>query len=445
MAENVLGRRNAVRDAWLEGQTHAGLWHDRYAPVLRPKSDPELRDERDRYLLAAAKHLEQVCGRNLSDGYARAFAARVDMLHAHRGDVEGGRTFLYEAQTAGRMIVGLGGGAVLEHQITLEHTWGVPVIPGSALKGLASATAHRYGGARWKRAESGIPGGVDHQSLFGDTAHAGLVTFHDAWWDPKGSSKLPMDLDVMTVHHRGYYADGKSPPADTDEPNPVSFITAHGTYLIALTGPEAWAKCAAEWLQVALAREGIGAKTRAGYGRMSLDLGAPLVSPQEKATETLKVEASRASLTGEGIQRVIRAADSAWMLGVDLSVVRACIATYVGRDAHSFLPSWTVAGDRTEAEREVIARYQLPSRGAQPPLEVKWIAAKVCARQDNRRFAIATEAEGVKVEEQKDHAVKCEDGSIQMLKESPGVWFLAEVIVERGRKLKAIRGARRTG
>ncbi len=47
----------------------------------------------------------------------------------------------FEAQARGRLIVGLGGKGVLEFGLTLQHTSGLPVIPGSALKGLARTYA----------------------------------------------------------------------------------------------------------------------------------------------------------------------------------------------------------------------------------------------------------------------------------------------------------------
>ena len=66
------------------------------------------------------------------------------------------------------------------------------------------------------------------------------MTFHDALWIPDGD-RLPLDLDVMTVHHPDYYQ-GKddAPPADWDSPNPVAFVSAHGKYLLRSTGPEEW-------------------------------------------------------------------------------------------------------------------------------------------------------------------------------------------------------------
>src|SRR5437764_360207 len=43
-----------------------------------------------------------------------------------------------ELRVTGRLIVGLGADNILETGITLHHTYGVPFIPGSGLKGLAA-------------------------------------------------------------------------------------------------------------------------------------------------------------------------------------------------------------------------------------------------------------------------------------------------------------------
>jgi CRISPR-associated protein Cmr6 len=78
------------------------------------------------------------------------------------------------------------------------------------------------------------------------------------------------------VHHPAYYS-GKNvelvPPADWDEPTPVPFLSATGSYLIALSAPkgcEEWRQAAFDILKLALAEEGVGAKTSSGYGRMTI-------------------------------------------------------------------------------------------------------------------------------------------------------------------------------
>lgn len=190
-------------------------------------------------------------------------------------------TQLRSAKATSRLVVGLGGKGILEAGLSLHHTHGVPYLPGSALKGLASSfAAQRLGGA-WAK------GGEAHTALFGTTEESGLVIFHDALWQPNPNQRKPLLPDVLTVHHPEYYQEGgKEPPADWDSPNPVPFLTVSpsASFRVALTGPEgAWLASAWELLGWALLEYGIGGKTSAGYGRLKLEgtaaasqrLGAP--------------------------------------------------------------------------------------------------------------------------------------------------------------------------
>ena len=114
-----------------------------------------------------------------------------------------------------------------------------------------------------------------YKVVFGETDDAGYVTFHDALYAPASGHKgQPLHADIMTVHHKEYYGSGNNPPADWDEPNPVPFPSATGKYLIALSAPkgcEEWRQAAFDILKLALAEEGVGAKTSSGYGRMKLE------------------------------------------------------------------------------------------------------------------------------------------------------------------------------
>jgi len=279
---------------------HAGLWLDRFLKVLHPDSDEDKE--------AIRKLFDQVASGAVPEGYAAAYSAHQEQLKGLSGGIEGGSTHFWEAEVQGRMVIGLGNEALTETSITLEHTWGVPMIPGSALKGLAAATAHRYGGHSWKQATNDHEEGGDARLMFGNTESAGFVVFHDAWWKPKGSQPLPLDLDIMTVHHSKYYGDAKTPPADTDEPNPVSFLTAHGSYLVALSGPRNWVERAAEWLEMGLREEGIGGKTSAGYGRLIL---AEIIDPKEKECgsilHNLEAQHRGASTANDLIRRIRKA------------------------------------------------------------------------------------------------------------------------------------------
>lgn len=266
------GRRAAVHEASRDAGTHAGLWLDKYlralrVPELETKREEKKADQDDRGTAIRAL-LEEASATTVPEGYEAAFKRRRALLEGLDGGVEGGVTCLFTAEASGRLVIGLGTQAIRETNLTLLHTWGVPCLPGSALKGLASAAAHGLGAsAQWKKSPAQ---GEDHAQLFGDTKRAGYVAFHDAWWIPEGAT-LPLDVDVMTVHHPDYYRDGKVAPADWDEPNPVAFLTSHGKYLVALSGPEAWVVRAGEWLEAGLKELGLGAKTQAGYGRMTLE------------------------------------------------------------------------------------------------------------------------------------------------------------------------------
>ncbi len=211
-------------------------------------------------------------------------------------------------EAASRLLIGHGNAAPSEVGLTVHHTWGVPMIPGSALKGLLShyvdvcfgpSWKHReyhprspehpekerapYAGVRWKgnRIEMG-PGAI-HQAIFGapdaDTdelhpetgAFKGLVTFHDALWIPGTPSLMPFARDILTPHQKTYYTgEGVQEPNDYDDPNPVAFLTVRpkAQFLVCLSGPSDWVDLAMALLLDALEEWGVGAKTVAGYGRL---------------------------------------------------------------------------------------------------------------------------------------------------------------------------------
>src|SRR5205085_10984928 len=88
-----------------------------------------------------------------------------------------------EAEVKGRMIVGLGSESVLETSITLHHTYGVPYIPGSALKGLAANYTRQRLGEHWQK------GSPAYKVIFGDTDDAGYITFFDALYVPAAGNE----------------------------------------------------------------------------------------------------------------------------------------------------------------------------------------------------------------------------------------------------------------
>ena len=276
------GRRAGVADALTEA-TNASLWLDKGATWLDPgKTTSETADARASFLERAARF-------EVPEGYKACFERRAELLRTADAGIAGGVTRLFLARVEGRLAIGLGAASLLENGLTLLKTWGVPLLPGSSLKGLAASTAHKLAAdPQWRRAVGQEAGGAAHEALFGTTEGAGCVVFHDAWWVPE-TDKLPLDRDVMTVHHQHYY-EGTTAPLDSDEPVPVPFLTTRGSFLVALSGPAEWVLAARQLLQLGLAEEGLGAKTSAGYGRMALDL---YESPQEKVKRQEEEEQGR--------------------------------------------------------------------------------------------------------------------------------------------------------
>ncbi|MGH8012910.1 MAG: type III-B CRISPR module RAMP protein Cmr6 [Candidatus Binataceae bacterium] len=185
---------------------------------------------------------------------------------------------------AGRLIVGLGSENVLEAGLRLHHTYGVPIIPGSALKGLASHYCHEIWGQRHDATASEDNqrfrcDGKHHKLLFGTTEDGGVITFHDAWIVPQSLSDT-LHLDVMTPHHKKWQLN-QAPPTDFDSPTPVTFLSVAGTFELRLSwsGPTdvssdqagAWTALAMRLLLEALAEWGVGGKTSSGYGRLNVE------------------------------------------------------------------------------------------------------------------------------------------------------------------------------
>jgi CRISPR-associated protein Cmr6 len=196
----------------------------------------------------------------------------------------------HELHTIGRLIVGLGSENVLETGIRLHHTFGMPIIPGSALKGLAAHYCDQVWGATGTQFKKEGP---YHELLFGTTDDCGCIVFHDAWFVPDLESN-PLKLDVMTPHHPKWF-DGSEPPTDFDSPIPVPFLSVSGGFRVAVTwhGPEHqeannWTDLAFSLLKEALSEWGIGGKTTSGYGRLDIPPPPPPPSPYKgKATDTV--------------------------------------------------------------------------------------------------------------------------------------------------------------
>ena len=187
-----------------------------------------------------------------------------------------------------RLVVGLGTESVLETGLRLHYTYGTPLVPGSALKGLAAHYCHTVLGAdnpefKYVGEFCGQDGklvrrmGDYHRMLFGSNESSGIISFHDAWISPEairaGEGLL---LDVMTTHHPDYYSgSGDSAPHDAEDPTPIHFLSTRGAFRFVLESEDSgedglrWRDYTLEFLKQALVSWGAGGKTSSGYGRFN--------------------------------------------------------------------------------------------------------------------------------------------------------------------------------
>ena len=199
-----------------------------------------------------------------------------------------------------RLAVGLGTNHPYEVSMKLHHIYGVPIIPGSALKGIARDMALLKIGDNLKQIEENIQGwfkdndkkkkffakikGKEFSNLtneeklllaFGNQQFSGIVVFLDAIPDSAPKFKV----DIMNPHYPEYYQ-GKNFPTDWQNPNPIKFLTVENTKFrftvlvnkarLNRDDKDDYAKDVAnyawEMLKEALEELGVGAKTSVGYG-----------------------------------------------------------------------------------------------------------------------------------------------------------------------------------
>ncbi len=245
---------------------NAGLVFERFAPDWRDDAP------------AKKKGLEAVV--------KAAELADVDLLRAWNARWEAGVRAAgaepFSLRTDWRLVAGLGRKGSLEVGFTF-HRYGLPVLPGSSLKGVARAYASFVEGRGADDADFvAVFGRVPQKGEDERLAQAGQAIFFDAI----PASKPKLELDVMNPHYPEYYRDGKGgvPPADWQSPVPVYFLTvAPGTEF---RFAEGWRGAlddearrlrdmARAWLINGLAQLGAGAKTSAGYGYFLLPTASP--------------------------------------------------------------------------------------------------------------------------------------------------------------------------
>lgn len=224
------------------------------------------------------------------------------LLHTHTNEDDYTANFAaVAAQVEGRLMTGLSLGGPLETGATTHHAYGMPMLPGSAVKGAVRHYAEQLycqrdkeGKPVWNEAADGrCQLQVQEKmrpildTLFGtdtdaERQDAGYLIWHDAWWLPpltkdakfsESQDAKPFTNDVITVHHQKYYADktGSTAPSGMESPIPNQQLAIQGAFYFVVEGHPEWMNFAKHLLTGMLQHSGMGAKAASGYGYFELN------------------------------------------------------------------------------------------------------------------------------------------------------------------------------
>ncbi len=232
-----------------------------------------------------------------SELYLLAFNRWLDATHE-----EGNNTFAsVAARLDGRLFTGLSLGGTLETGATTHHTYGMPLLAGSSIKGaVRSYTEHLFaernedGMLQFEQSDNTNKIIIQEQKrqildvLFGTDSDddddsqgdAGYLIWHDAWWIPMvndqgslliGDKYKPFVGDIVTVHHPKYYSRELNAALDMENPVPNQQIAIQGAFYFVIEGDPKWVHFARELLKETIKNVGLGSKGSSGYGYFVLD------------------------------------------------------------------------------------------------------------------------------------------------------------------------------
>jgi CRISPR type III-B/RAMP module RAMP protein Cmr6 len=219
----------------------------------------------------------------------------------------GERARITVGQLEGRLAINLADGLIQNAGISLDRLFGLPFIPGSAVKGTTRHAAMR----EIKAAEGELKktllerfcrifGTAESDALGSATNQKGAIAFLPAY--PLSDARVV--VDVTTVHYPEYYRSGRAEDLAKEKPRPNPFPVveagAQFGFCLVLNGVSedpVLLEQASQWLEAALTIEGIGAKTAAGYGWFSLrpDVLVEVLKEEDRVAEAAAAAARRAS------------------------------------------------------------------------------------------------------------------------------------------------------
>jgi CRISPR type III-B/RAMP module RAMP protein Cmr6 len=271
-----------------------------------PEKSGRLQAEANLAQRLASTQAEAQDARELRRRHSRRLVALVRSAFGERASIT-------VAKLEGRLAINLADGLLQNAGICLDRLFGLPYIPGSAVKGVCRHAA---------LAELTAAGGAEHRRLFllfrrvfgtadndfdnGELRPfrpllAGLpenqkggITFLPA--HPVDDAKVVVDL--TNVHYPLYYGGdrrrgiqpGKSESLAEEKPQPNPFPAvesgARFAFLLVLNGMDedsSLLRTSEAWLEEALTIRGLGAKIASGYGWFSVDEAAKQEILEEEA------------------------------------------------------------------------------------------------------------------------------------------------------------------
>lgn len=195
------------------------------------------------------------------------------------------------ARVDGRLMTGLALGGTLETGVTTQHSYGMPVLAGSSVKGAVRA----YAESLFTKKDADGKVILDEKgktqiddamkpilaTLFGadedaEQANAGYLVWHDAWFIPAltkegkystAEEAKPFVGEIVTVHHQKYYAGQLEEALDMESPVPNQQLAVQGSFYFVIEGEnQQWLAFAKQLLENMLNEFGMGAKGTSGYG-----------------------------------------------------------------------------------------------------------------------------------------------------------------------------------
>jgi CRISPR type III-B/RAMP module RAMP protein Cmr6 len=222
----------------------------------------------------------------------------------------GDRAAITVGQLEGRLAINLAEGLIQNAGICLDRLFGLPFIPGSAVKGVCRHAALEelqaaQGDQRQQVFDSfrSVFGTADNdfQAAQGKRSAGDLHEFRHCLRDRSENQKggiaflpaYPLNearvvVDLTNVHHPLYYGGDKrrniaaglpeSLAEEKPQPNPFPTVEAGAQFAFCLVlngvaDDPAVLDAARRWLEIALTVRGLGAKTAAGYGWFSIQPG----------------------------------------------------------------------------------------------------------------------------------------------------------------------------